>query len=117
MIKNHFADVDYLRSFIAALLRTRVRASTSCAVSLAEIAHTTANTSTGYMSYLNDLTDYFNINYFNLKGNSFHWEIDYVLAGLVYSDLIFVCTDFAFYLDMKSMILCQFGTHGLYHQL
>ena len=117
LIKNHFVDTDYLRSFIAALLRMRTRASTSYAVSFAEKAYTTANTFTGYMNYLNDLTNYFHFVDFNLKDDNFLWEIDYVLAGLVYSDLILVLTDFVFYLDMKSMILCQFGTYGVCHQL
>ena len=61
----------------------------------------TASTSTGYMSYHNDLTDYFYFNDFNFKDNNFHWEIDYVLAGFVYSDWILSFSDFTVYLGMK----------------
>ena len=109
LIKNHFADMDYLRSYTEVLLRTRTRGSTSYAVNLEETTYTTANTSTGYTNYLNDLTGYYNIDYDNLKDDSFHWEIDYVLAGFVYSDWSYVVSDLSVYLDTKLMILCQPG--------
>ena len=72
LLTSHFVGMGYVRSFIEVLLRTRIRASASYAVSLAETAYTTANTPTGYTSYPNDLTDYFNFVDFNLKDDSFH---------------------------------------------
>ena len=104
---NHFAVMDYLRNFIAAQLRTRIRANTFSDANLAGTLPMTASTFTGYMNYLNDLTDYFILDVFNLKGDSFLWEIDYVLGGLVYSDWILVSSDFVFYLDMKLWIVYQ----------
>ena len=85
---NHFADMVYLRNSIAAQLTTKIRVNTFSDVNLAGILPMTASTFTGYTNYLNDWTDYFYFVDFNLKDYNFLWEIDYVLAGLVYSELI-----------------------------
>ena len=105
---NHFADMVYLRNYIAVQLQTRIKASTSSDANLAGTLPMTASTSTGYTNYLNDWTDYFYFVDFNLKDNNFLREIDYVLAGLVFSD-------FTLYLDMKLGHCTNLDTHGICH--